>query len=195
MKILLIFFLLITIISCSYNKKVFWCGDHPCINIKEKETYFKKTMIVEVRNLEKKDLKNISGMEKIIAQAKIDEKERIKREKELVKQAKIDEKCIVSSFNPLILFKLKQKRPQTTIGLLYARKTALHCIYNILWTLICRPENLHIHYDLLDSQVVKWARFKGMRINSYTINNKKVYEKAKELKIDGVFTDNIEYIK
>ena len=42
MKILLIFFLLITIISCANSKKVFWCGDHPCINNKEKETYFKK---------------------------------------------------------------------------------------------------------------------------------------------------------
>ena len=29
------------IISCSANKGVYWCGDHSCINKKEKEAYFK----------------------------------------------------------------------------------------------------------------------------------------------------------
>ena len=55
-----------------------------------------------------------------------------------------------------------------------------------------RPDNLHIHYSLLDSWVVRWARNKGLKINSYTINDKKVFDKAE---IDGVFTDNIEYLK
>ena len=46
--------------SCAPNKKVYWCGDHPCINKKEKEAYFKKTMIVEAKEnftLDKKDSK------------------------------------------------------------------------------------------------------------------------------------------
>jgi len=47
---LCVFFL---IFSCTNNKSVYWCGDHPCINNKEKEAYFKKTMIVEVRELKK----------------------------------------------------------------------------------------------------------------------------------------------
>ena len=114
---------------------------------------------------------------------------------EFLDVAKIDDKCIVSSFNPLILLKLKYKRAQTAIGLLYTRKIYLHSLYNMLWILICRPDNLHIHCDFLDFWIVRWAKLKGMRINSYTINNKEGYEKAKELKADGVFTDNIEYLK
>ena len=55
-----------------------------------------------------------------------------------------------------------------------------------------QPENLHIHYSLLDSWIVRWARKKGMHINSYTINDKKIFDKAE---INGAFTDNIEYIK
>ena len=53
MKKLLYLFLLFIIISCSNSKKVYWCGDHPCINVKEKEAYFKKTMIVEIREFNK----------------------------------------------------------------------------------------------------------------------------------------------
>ena len=41
------------VLNCSNNKTIYWCGDHPCINKKEKEAYFKETMIVEVRDLKK----------------------------------------------------------------------------------------------------------------------------------------------
>ena len=86
---LIIFFV---IFGCSTNKVVYWCGDHPCINKKEKEAYFKKTMVVEMKELKKKNINNNSEVEKIIQQAKLDEKQRIKQEKDLIKQAKLDEK-------------------------------------------------------------------------------------------------------
>ena len=56
--ILLIFSLLL--FSCSNGKKVYWCGDHACVNNKEKETYFKKTMIVEIKELSKQNKKSKS---------------------------------------------------------------------------------------------------------------------------------------
>ena len=86
---LIIFFV---IISCSTNKVVYWCGDHPCINKKEKEAYFKKTMVVEMKELKKTNINNNSEIEKIIQQVKLDEKKRINQEKDLIKQAKLDEK-------------------------------------------------------------------------------------------------------
>jgi len=104
----------------------------------------------------------------------------------------LDDKCIVSSFNPLILMKLRLRRPHTVIGFLYNRNKLFHGWDNMIWILRVQPENLHIHHSLLNHWIVRWARKKGMYINSYTINDKKVFN---EVKIDGVFTDNIEYIK
>jgi len=88
------FFLLIIIFlfSCSTNKGVYWCGDHPCINKKEREAYFKRTMIVEKRDFNKKDIKKDSEIEKLLNQAKINEKKRVYTEKEIKKNAKIEEK-------------------------------------------------------------------------------------------------------
>jgi len=103
-----------------------------------------------------------------------------------------DDRCIVSSFNPLILMKLRLRRPHTVIGFLYNKNKLFHGWDNMIWMLRVQPENLHIHYSLLNHWIVKWARKKGMRINSYTINDKKAFNEAK---VDGVFTDNIEYIK
>jgi len=104
----------------------------------------------------------------------------------------IDDKCIISSFNPFLLMRLRMQRPQTIIGFLYNRNRLFHGWDNIIWMLRVQPESLHIHYSLLNHWIVKWARRKGLRINSYTINDKKVFDAAN---IDGVFTDNIKYIK
>ncbi len=106
-----------------------------------------------------------------------------------------DYKCIVSCFNPLIIWRLRRKRPQTITGLLYTKSVPLHSVYNMMWVLICRSDNLHIHYDFIDTWIVRWAKQKEMRVNSYTINNRTTYKKAIKSKIDGIFTDNVEYIK
>ena len=84
--------LFLFIVSCTSGKGVYWCGDHPCINKKEKEAYFKKTMIVEVRNIKKSNFNNKAESQKIIETARKDEKKRILKEKDLAKQAKLEEK-------------------------------------------------------------------------------------------------------
>ena len=54
MRIILILSLLLIVVNCSSGKQVYWCGDHPCANKKEREAYFKKTMTVEIKEMGKK---------------------------------------------------------------------------------------------------------------------------------------------
>ena len=92
MKIIFYLIGFIIVISCSTKKGVYWCGDHPCINKEEKEAYFKKTMIVEIKEI-KKDISNEnSNIEKIIQQARVDEKKRIKEEKDMSRHVKLEKK-------------------------------------------------------------------------------------------------------
>ena len=95
MKNLLYFIIFFVIVGCAGSKTVYWCGDHPCINKKEKEAYFKKTMTVEMKELKKNKIKNNSEIERITQQAKLEEKRRIKDEKSLSKQIEKDEKIII----------------------------------------------------------------------------------------------------
>ena len=69
-SIFLIFFLFL--MGCSSNKAVYWCGDHQCVNKSEKESYFKKTMIVEVRTLNTKSKKDKTSSEIIMLQTNND---------------------------------------------------------------------------------------------------------------------------
>ena len=49
MKTLFFISFLLLLYACSNQKKVYWCGDHACVNTKDKELYFKKTMTVELK--------------------------------------------------------------------------------------------------------------------------------------------------
>ena len=92
MKNIIFLCFLLVITNCARSNVVYWCGDHPCINKKEKEAYFKKTMIVEIKDLKKNSNKNNSEIEEITKRARLDEKKRIKEEKDLAKQLKLEKK-------------------------------------------------------------------------------------------------------
>ena len=111
MKNLFFIFTLIMLVSCTTNQGAYWCGDHPCINKKEKEAYFRKTMIVEIRDLGNKNYESDSEYEKIKRQAQLDEKKRIKGEKDFTKQTKLEEKRRIKEEKYLLKqAKLKEKK-------------------------------------------------------------------------------------
>ena len=116
--------LFIILLSCTNKNEVYWCGDHACINNKEKKAYFEKTLITEIKDLTKQKrkksdfeiIKEKAGLDlekekeeefedkievlsteeqKALAkQLRLEEKQRIKEEKKLAKQSRLDEKKI-----------------------------------------------------------------------------------------------------
>ena len=110
MKILFFLLIFFMIISCSLNKKVYWCGDHPCINKKEREAYFKKTMIVEIKGSKNKSHMNDSEIEKIIQESQSSEKKRIKNEKDLIKQERLEEKNLAKQIKLEKKMRIKEEK-------------------------------------------------------------------------------------
>ena len=111
MKILLYLTIFFVFTSCSVNKGTYWCGDHPCINKKEREAYFKKTMIVEIKQIDKNTKNKDSEFAKVMEQALIDEEKRIKKEKDLYKFSKLEEKRKAKEEKQLLKqAKLEEKR-------------------------------------------------------------------------------------
>ena len=45
--------------SCGSNKDVYWCGDHPCLNNKEKKAYFKNVIVEELKSTIPKKLQEL----------------------------------------------------------------------------------------------------------------------------------------
>ena len=92
MKYLILLILSLFLFACSNGKKVYWCGDHACINNKEKEAYFKKTMIIEKRELIKQNKEKKSELEIIKKQAGLQNEKIIKKEKKLTARKRLEKK-------------------------------------------------------------------------------------------------------
>jgi len=109
MKQMFCILVLFLIFGCSSTKQTFWCGDHACTNKKEKEAYFNKTMIVEIKEVSKDKYKKKTNLEIIreqndisILDAKIEENILKQKQDELVDQAKIEEELIKQEQDELV---------------------------------------------------------------------------------------------
>jgi len=79
-KYLYLIFLSFFLISCSNgSKEVYWCGDHACINKKERKIYFAETMIVEIRKLDKEFELNKIEKDQILKDIKLKDKKYTKK--------------------------------------------------------------------------------------------------------------------
>ena len=92
MKNLYFLLIFLMLVSCAQDKTVYWCGDHACISKKERELYFKKTMIVEVKNIDVKSEKATTDIEKITKDLLNEERKQIKHNKIEKKRAKLEKK-------------------------------------------------------------------------------------------------------
>ena len=112
MKKFIIFFILFFAINCSQKNTVYWCGDHQCLSKKEKEDYFKKTMVVEVKSDQLKSKEKPSKVEIIIDQANIEKGENINIKNILSEEVGLDEKVAIKKQKKLIreAKKLERKR-------------------------------------------------------------------------------------
>jgi hypothetical protein len=97
-------------VGCAKNESVYWCGDHACANKKEKEAYFKKTMIVEMREIGKKKDNEYTELEQIKERARLEERKRIKGEKKLYKEARLEEKKRIKEEKKKITNEIKIKK-------------------------------------------------------------------------------------
>ena len=78
--------------NCSSNNEVYWCGDHACVNKKEKEFYFKEKMIVEKRLVKKEEKLSKDKKDEIMKMIREKEKSKSKKRKEKNEEILISKK-------------------------------------------------------------------------------------------------------
>ena len=104
--------------------------------------------------------------------------------------------CIFSSFNYCLLFQLKLYfKNKTFIGLIFGSqrmKKKPIGIFNKFIIKLIKPHCLHLNANYMTSELVGWATFNKIIINSYTINEKQQLDTVRAMGVHGIFTDNHE---
>lgn len=106
-----------------------------------------------------------------------------------LRQVSADVRVIVSSFNPIMLLKLKQIAPEIERAVLFED----HTFYED-WTLImqaCGAKIIHPQSEHLTRQQVEQMKAYGYEVNVWTVNDVSSANELKNWGADGVFTDNV----
>ena len=95
MRFITFLLLPLLLLNCTNNRTVYWCGDHACVNNKEKKLYFKNNMTIEIREIYKKKNKYKSELEIIKKQAGMKEKNILKADETLISKKQTDKKISI----------------------------------------------------------------------------------------------------
>ena len=174
MRFFIIISFILLISGCSNVKKTYWCGDHPCINKKERKAYFKKNKVLEIKEVNKKNKKEISDLDKIIKQAHLNEKKRIKDEKILKKEAKLEKKRKIKEQKKLAKLareeqkkKLKKQKKQVKKTKITNKKSYIKKKPNIQ-----KDKNIQSQIEVTDfEKIVNMIKEKNMSKSYPDINN------------------------
>jgi glycerophosphoryl diester phosphodiesterase len=79
------------------------------------------------------------------------------------------DQTIVSSFNPLAVWRVKVKNPWIFTGLLYGPQMPIVARRPWLRHLV-QPDALHPHHTLVNEQHMSWARKQGYRVHTWMVD-------------------------
>jgi glycerophosphoryl diester phosphodiesterase len=113
---------------------------------------------------------------------------------ELAERNDLAGSVILSSFNPLAIWRVKRLNPRLATGLLYMEDTPLPLRRAWLRPL-ARPDGLHPRHTIVTPAYVRWAKERGYSITAWTVNDLHEMRRLIELGVDGIITDRPERLK
>ncbi|MFO7917851.1 MAG: glycerophosphodiester phosphodiesterase [Anaerolineae bacterium] len=107
---------------------------------------------------------------------------------DMIRAQRCEDRVLISSFNPLVLMRMKDVAPELQRGLLYA-PGSLRSSPRI-WRHFVQPQALHPHHNVVDEEYIHWARDNGYRVNVWTVNEAARMREMTALGVDGIITDH-----
>ncbi len=88
----------------------------------------------------------------------------------LIEENHLLDRVVVSSFNPTAVRRVKRLNPWIPTGLLYSRDMPFFLRWPWLRHLL-RPDALHPHHSMVDGEYVRWAKERGYRVHTWTVDD------------------------
>lgn len=108
---------------------------------------------------------------------------------QIIKKYNLQDKTIISSFNPFVLWCVKQIDPTIKRGVLWTGKKKKSWYIRKFNLFFISPYSFHIDIKYLTEDFIFYLKNKNIQIYLYTIKNKKQYSIAKRYNVDGIFSN------
>jgi glycerophosphoryl diester phosphodiesterase len=105
------------------------------------------------------------------------------------------ETCILlSSFNPLSLYRAKKINPRIPRGLLYDNSLPIY-FRNAWFRLLAGPRAMHPEYPMIDARYMQWAKNKRLAVNTWTVDSREEAMRLSKLGVNGIITNEPDMIR
>jgi len=105
-----------------------------------------------------------------------------------IEENRLLERVVVSSFNPVAVWRIKKLNPAIPVGLLYASDTPT--LLRKLWTRhFIDLDALHPQHSLVDERFVQWARQRRYRVHTWTVDDPEEMRRLARLGVDIIISN------
>lgn len=106
----------------------------------------------------------------------------------IIREFGLEGRVILSSYNPLAIWRVRRLAPNLETGLLY--DAGLPIFLRRAWLRpLARPAALHPQYAMVTDAYLWWARHKGYRVNAWAPDHTLDLERLIEQKVDAIITN------
>jgi glycerophosphoryl diester phosphodiesterase len=103
-------------------------------------------------------------------------------------------RVVVSSFNPLAIWRVKRLNPWIPTGFLYASGMSFWLRWPWLGYLL-QPDALHPHHSLVDNRYVRWAKTRGYRLHVWTADDPGDMWRLMRMGVDLIITNRPDLLR
>jgi glycerophosphoryl diester phosphodiesterase len=107
----------------------------------------------------------------------------------LIRRRNLYDRCVVSSFNPLVLWRVRRCDARVSVGYLYEPDAPPH-LRPIPISLALRPTALHPHFSVVSEDLVAFARRQGLQLNVWTADEPDELRRLAGLGVNAVITNH-----
>jgi glycerophosphoryl diester phosphodiesterase len=101
---------------------------------------------------------------------------------------------IISSFKPFALKRMHDLEPRLPRGLLYAPDMPIY--FRRAWLRpIAQPTAMHPRFSMITPEFVEWARNKGYKINTWTVDDPAEMKRLIDLGIDAIISNKPDILR
>lgn len=112
----------------------------------------------------------------------------------LINKYNLGDRILLSSFNPLALYRAKKQSPNLKRGLLYEQTMPLPLrrAWLRFWV---NPQAMHPEHTMIDARYMAWARRKRLEVNTWTVDDPLEARRLADLGVNAIITNTPDVIR
>lgn len=106
----------------------------------------------------------------------------------------VEDRVLLSSFNPLSLYRARKINPRLMRGLLYDNSLPIY-FRNAWFRFLASPQAMHPEYPMIDARYMEWAQSHRLKVNTWTVDDPTEAVRLSQLGVNALITNVPDVIK